>query len=289
MKQTTPYRFKVLYLRRTIQVITLMVLVTVAYLSSNPHDWSPSRIVLGHIPPPRVLPVSGDTWAFKAYNFKLVHPVAFTEEVLSAKRIYLPLVFAVAVPLSITLVFGRVFCSFFCPAGFVMEANQKLNKFIKKTGLHWTLSVRDLRLTILVMALVFAFVLSVPIVSLFDPPHIIGRELIYLFTHHSLSLSGAGFILAVLLIEAFLTPRLWCNSFCPSGGGLSLLGNKRLLKIKMNKKACILCERCNNICPYRLEPMSLATDKEFDWTKCDNCGLCRDVCPTRAISYRIGR
>ncbi len=285
----SPHRFRVLYLRRATQFITLLVIATVAYLSANPQEWSPSRIVLGHIPPPRTLPASGDTWAFKVYNFRIVHPVAFAEAVVSAKRLYLPLVLAVALPLLITLVFGRVFCSFFCPAGFVFELNQKVNRLIRKTGLRWKVTLRDLRVTILLLALVFGFVLSVPIVSVFDPPHVIGREFIYLFTHHRLSISGGGLILAIVLLEAFSSPRLWCSSLCPSGGGLSLIGKKRLLRIQMDTRACITCERCNDACPYDLRPMNLAIGEDFDWTKCDNCGLCRDVCPTGAISYRFGR
>ncbi len=269
-------------------MITLAVIVVVPLLSMNPYDWSPSRLVQGHLPPPTVMPVSGDTWAFRISNFSLLHPVAFIEEVLSAKVIYVPALVAVAIPLLLTVIFGRVFCSFICPAGFIFELNQKTNGLMKKVGLQRDLYVRDLRLTFLVLLLILGVVLSVPVISLFDPPHVLGRELIYLFTHHSLSISGTGLLVAILLYETFFTKRTWCGSICPSGGALSEMGRLRILRISMDRDACTLCQKCNEVCPYFLEPMRLAEEGGFDWTKCDNCGLCRDHCPTGAIKYTLG-
>ena len=133
----------------------------------------------------------------------------------------------------------------------------------------------------------FGFIFAVPLISVFDPPHVFGRELMYLFTHNAVSMSGMGILAGILVFETFSTSRVWCNYVCPSGGGLSILGTKRLLHIGMDKDACILCEKCDEVCPYRLEPMRLAKGKRFDWEKCDNCGLCRDVCPSRAITYKL--
>jgi formate hydrogenlyase subunit 6/NADH:ubiquinone oxidoreductase subunit I len=56
----------------------------------------------------------------------------------------------------------------------------------------------------------------------------------------------------------------------------------------MDKEACIKCSKCDEACPYYLEPMKLADDGNFDWAKCENCGLCRDECPTAAIKYDLG-
>ncbi len=287
--KTSPHKFKFLWLRRITQILTLGGLIAIALLSSNPYEWSPSRIVLGHLPPPVVIPLSGDTWAFRIYDFNLIHPVAFVEVALASKTIYLPLVVAVLIPFTITVVFGRVFCSFMCPAGLLFELNQKTNQLAQKLGLNRQVNIRDIRVLLLAIILLLVVLLSTPVVSLFDPPHVIGREFVYLFSHHSLSLSGTGLILLILLYETFFTSRTWCNSICPSGGGLSVLGAKRLLRIKMDKALCIFCEKCNQACPYYLQPMKLAKEEHFDWTKCDNCGLCRDICPTRAITFKFSK
>lgn len=272
-------------LRRLIQVAVLGLLVMVPFYSQNPNSWSPSRIIQGQLPPPATFALSGDTWSFAIGDFRLTHPVAFLESWVSAKVIYLPLLVSALIPLGLTLVLGRVFCSWLCPVGFILELNTKCNKLFEKLGLHYEIRIPDFRHLILALSLVFGFFLAFPVISVFDPPHILGRELMYFFTHQEVSMMGVGFLLAIVLFEMFFTSRGWCNSFCPSGGGLALLGTKRLWRIRMTPESCIHCGECDHACPYRLEPMGLAEGERFDWTKCDNCGRCRDVCPTGAISY----
>ncbi len=167
----------------------------------------------------------------------------------------------------------------------MLELNQSANALMKKMGLYAALGIRDFRYTLLAVSMVLASFFAFPVLSVFDPPHVLGRELMYLFTHQQLSLSGAGLLLGILLFETFSTSRAWCNYLCPSGGGLAIAGARRLLHINMDGKACVNCDKCDEVCPYYLKPMGLASGKGFDWDKCDNCGLCRDVCPVRAINY----
>lgn len=277
--------FKMRYIRRVVQVLVLIIFVAVPFFTRNPLDWSPSRIVLGHLPTPTVFPFSGDTWSFSISDFRMIHPVAFIEEAISAKAVYLPLIVALIIPLFMTILLGRFFCSWMCPTGFLLELNQKSGSFFNRIGIKYNVSIKDFRYIILVLALIFGFIFAFPLISVFDPPHVLGRELMYLFTHHAISLSGMGLLLGIVLFETFSTSRAWCNYICPSGGALSLLGSKRLWHIGMDRKKCIHCLKCDEVCPYYLDPMKLADNEDFDWVKCDNCGLCRDVCPTAAISY----
>jgi ferredoxin-type protein NapH len=281
------HRLKARLPRRVLQLATLLVLVAVPYFTSNRLDLSPSRIVQGQLPPPRVFPVSGDTWSFSAGEFTLLHPVAFAEEALSSKVFYVPMLTAVLLPLLATVVLGRVFCSWMCPVGFVLELNQWTNGLLKKSGIHRGLRIRDFRYALLALSMILAFLLAFPLISVFDPPHMLGRELMYVFTHEELSLSGTGFLLGILLFETFSTSRAWCSCFCPSGGALSIIGARRAWRINMESDKCTQCLKCDETCPYGLEPMGLALGRGFDWAKCDNCGLCRDACPFKAITYRF--
>ena len=276
-----PKRFKLRYLRRLTQLAVLAGIILIPYYSQNPMQWSPSRIVLGQLPPPAVSSVSGDTWAVSFGSFKLLHPLAFLDFIVSAKRFYLPSLVAVIIPLLITIVLGRVFCSWLCPVGFILELNQKVNRFLGK--LNSTIRFKDLRIMLFFVLLVIGFFFAVPVLSAFDPPHILGREFMYLFTHRQLSITGIAFIASLVVFEMFFLSRAWCNYLCPSGGGLSLIGGKRLLNIRMNRQLCIKCGKCDDACPYYLKPMRLADGKNINWLKCDNCALCRDVCPTSAI------
>jgi len=237
------------------------------------------------MPQPTTALVTGDTWSFGIGDFRLLHPVAFVEGWVSAKVIFLPALVAVLIPLGMTLVLGRVFCSWMCPVGLLLELNTKCHAFLKKRGLSREIAIPDFRYLILAIALILGFVLAFPVISVFDPPHVLGRELMYLFTHHEVSVMGVSFLLGIVLFELFFVSRAWCSSFCPSGGGLSLLGMKRWWRIKMSPEQCIHCRECDAVCPYGLEPMGLADQQNFNWTKCENCGLCRDACPTGAIAY----
>jgi len=274
--------------RRLVQLAVLALLILVPFLSQNPMESSPSRIILGQVHQPPVVSVTGDTWDFTAGPLHLTHPLAFIELILSSKVLYLSLILSVWLPLVATLILGRVFCSWQCPVGFLLELNQKLNRWLRGRGLASRFRIRDYRYPVLFISLALALLLAVPVISLIDPPHILGRELMYLFTHHGVSLSGVVLLGGIFLMELFLAPRALCNSLCPSGGALALIGARRPLRIHLDPEACTRCGLCDKACPVMLAPMAMAAGGGFDWTKCDNCGLCRDVCPEGAIRYVFG-
>lgn len=284
----TALTWKIKPLRRLTQLMVLALLILVPWFSQNPADWSPSRIIQGQIPAPATLDISGDTWAFTVNGFELAHPLAFVDAWISAKIVYLPLLAAMLIPLAMTVLLGRVFCSWLCPVGFLLELNMHIRRLLARLGIGWNFSLGDYRYAILACSLAFGFILAAPVLSIIDPPHALGREIMSIITHRQASFTGAALLLVVFLADSLVSLRTCCAKLCPSGCGLGLLGRYRPLRIDMNQKKCVACGNCDAACPYQLAPMAgLAGEKQFDWTTCDNCGLCRDACPETAISYRF--
>lgn len=276
--------------RRIMQLLVLATLVAIPLLASvPPGDWSPSRLAQGQLPPPSLTQVTGDTWCLQVGNLTLAHPLAFLEVVLASKTVLLSFLFATLLPLLISVLLGRVFCSWLCPVGFCLELVQQQGK-----KADWSVARRqsllpDRRIAFFVLLSALSLLLSTPFLSHIDPPHLLGRELMYARSLAAVSATGLGLLLGMLLLDLLVSSRAWCNSLCPSGGGLSLLGGWRRLNIRMDAPKCTRCGDCDQACPYYLQPMQLADDGEFNWLKCDNCGLCRDVCPEGAIKFSLRR
>ncbi|MCP4399094.1 MAG: 4Fe-4S binding protein, partial [bacterium] len=84
--------------RRIVQILALLFLVAVPLLNSIGVHW-----------------IVGTLYSFSIGELDVVDPLMALQTILLTKTVYLPLLFAVLVPLGLTLIFGRVFCSWICP------------------------------------------------------------------------------------------------------------------------------------------------------------------------------
>lgn len=275
MKPESPRKWKVLPFRRMIQVITfILIVLVIPFFSQNPQ-----------FPLPSISWIQGDTWSLTIGDISLTHPAALIDHLFSAGTLTVTLVFSVLLPLLITILFGRVFCSWFCPLGFILELISGINRYLKIKGIGRDFPVKDRRFHLFGICLILSFALGIPVMSIIDPPHMLGRESMTIFIHKHVGFAGMVYLLLILLFEVFFVSRAWCRYFCPSGGCLALIGMRRLCRITVDKSKCTDCNLCGRICPYELNPAFI--DTKTGRTTCDNCGLCFDQCPTRAIAYRF--
>ena len=212
---------------------------------------------------------------------------------------------------AVTVVFGRVYCSFFCPLGGLQDifiyARMKIKKF-RYTHQH---AFAKTRYGILVAVILVFFSGSVAGFTLLDPYSHFGR----IFTHIirpmvvqlnnslifflekldiyavspadilNMSMASVLFAFAVLGVIFWMSiasGRLYCNTICPVGTFLGFLSRFSLLKIKFDEKACINCRACEKVCKagcMDLEKM------EVDFSRCVACYNCLNVCPTSAVAY----
>lgn len=88
---------------------------------------------------------------------------------------------------------------------------------------------------------------------------------------------------AILFLELVVF-RKWCHKICPMGALMSLVGAKSPVgKPRVNFERCLRtqgidCHVCVDSCPERLDP------HEEGLSECTRCGLCKELCPAKAIS-----
>lgn len=93
---------------------------------------------------------------------------------------------------------------------------------------------------------------------------------------------------AILLIEVVFF-RKWCHKICPLGALMSLVGAKApFLRPRVMADTCLRekgvdCQACVHACPEHLDPHSGSIPE------CSKCGICAEVCPAKAITFRNHR
>ena len=239
----------------------------------------------------------GGVWSLELPGVSMTDPLAAAESFAAAKRIPLVLLISLIIPILITVVFGRVFCSWLCPMNLLLEFNDKLRAVLRFLELkprnqrfsRWT------KYAMLATGLALAAVLSIPVLGYIYAPAIIGRELheftFGLFDHAEQGRLGFWLggltlmslvIVAIAVFELTISRRWWCRYLCPGGALYSLLGWARLVRVRRAGDKCVKCHQCVDVCQVGLVPMRDRTGHE-----CDNCGLCISHCSSGALGYSL--
>lgn len=216
----------------------------------------------------------------------------------------------------LTLLFGRIYCSTICPMGVFQDAvgrvsapfkskKQKRFKYSPaRTILRWSI----VALCVVTFALGLSFVVGLldpysaygrMVVNVFQPIYLAGNNLLesiftrfdnYTFYKVEISiLSISSFIIGILtfLVIGFLAwrnGRIWCNTMCPVGTILGLLGKFSLFKVRINEHNCTKCGRCARSCKSSCIDVKTYT---VDTSRCVACYNCLGECRDNAISYSL--
>lgn len=184
------------------------------------------------------------------------------------------------------LVGGRVFCSWVCPVNPVTDAAAWLRgRFGIKGGAHIS---RKLRYWVLGMTLVLAAVTGTIAWELINPVSMLHRGLIF----------GIGMtwtiVLAVFLLDLFVSANAWCGHVCPVGAFYSLLGKWSPLRVSaIKREACNDCMDCFAVCPEPqvIRPALKGAKRNVGPVilspNCTNCGRCIDVCSKDVFRFGL--
>ncbi len=178
--------------------------------------------------------------------------------------------------LALSIFFGRAFCGWVCPGGFLAKIFA-LNPLKMKKALKFEKKVTYVKYMVLLAALYVYFILGQPRENI---PMRMGDfgESMYLTYINAFPLWQwrTLFIVIALLLGVFISAA-WCRFLCPTGGILELF--KKFSPFAVYKTDdCNDCCKCLRDCYMRTRPSEI---------NCTNCGDCLDSCPKGCI--HIGR
>ncbi len=227
--------------------------------------------------------VKGTTWSGTFWGLQLSDPLAIVGQMAAGLSLYTPFLMTALIPVFLTLMFGRFFCGWICPATFLYELNTNFGAFLRKAGLNTGNKHFDRRLKYLVLAigiLASAMTGSIMVAGIY-PPAIIGREIYYVMALGGFG-TGIVFFLLTLLFDLLVARRGFCRYLCPGGALYSLLGRYRIFRIQRIVETCNDCAKCSAVCEFGLDPLRDKFGQE-----CNNCTACIAICPTDAMTFKF--
>lgn len=222
----------------------------------------------------------GMTWSIRILGVPFTDPIAGLS--LLAKDHRWPLGFALGLtlPLLIAFLFGRVFCSYVCPASLffftIGRVRRMLGRFFYFPELPMS---RGLAYGVLAGGLIAAVVFGHGVWTLILPYFAIGQTIFHGLAFGTLSLA-VGSILLFSLADLILGYQFTCRHFCPTGRLLGLIGARSPVSVRRDPERCLdSCTSCIAVCPLGVKP-------KYDESRdCSMCGECLTVCPTNCLSF----
>lgn len=213
----------------------------------------------------------------------------------------------------LTLIYGRIYCSFICPLGYLQDIIIYLNrKIFKKQHLYYQSSDKVWYGLLSITALSVVFNTMI-LMNLLDPFSLFGRitssfvRPVLAFIHNSLSgfLESIDiyflypvkyefvevsliliniFLLTAVFIMSVLRGRYWCNLICPVGALLGLFSKKSVYKISIDKNSCVLCGDCEPVCKSGCIDYQ---NSKVDFSRCVSCYNCFNSCPSNSFLFQF--
>lgn len=225
---------------------------------------------------------AGMTWSIRIAGVPFTDPVAALSVLAKSRSLELGFVLGLIIPLSLALLFGRVFCAYICPASLLFFSISRLRNLLIKffylpefslnRGFCWGLLAGGLAAAVWMGHGIWALIL--PYLS-------IGQTLFHGIAYGTLSIA-LGSIVLFSVLDLIFGKQFTCRYVCPTGRLLGFVGKKSLFALKRNASECLeSCQSCIDVCPMKVQP-------KFDETlDCSMCGECLTICPTQCLS--LGR
>jgi len=187
--------------------------------------------------------------------------------------------------IAVSFVFGKAFCSWMCPIGFISELvgdfGEKIymklfkRRFKLPKILDYPLrSLKYLLLGFFVVSIFFQMSETALKYFLDGEYNVISDvKMYYFFVNIS---QFALIVIGVLFVLSIFIRNFWCRYLCPYGALLGILSLLSPTKIKRNSETCTDCSKCSKVCPSFIKVDKLTTVRSDE---CSTCMACIDACP----------
>lgn len=208
--------------------------------------------------------------------------------------LFFTLLFLLYVIAAASMLYGRIYCGYFCPQMIFSEASLAVEDKIKRTVNKRFIKLpaakrqwisRALFYAVLAAASVF---LAFVFISYFVEPRDLAGRLFSFDIQTAGGICGAATTLLTFLDFAFVRQG-FCKTICPYGYLQGMLGDNETLVVqyrdgdgKAAKKDCIECKKCVRICH-----MGIDIRKSPYQMECIHCGECIDACTD--VLGRLGK
>src|SRR5512137_357332 len=227
--------------------------------------------------------------------FLELDPLVGLSSALASRVVYKGLLWGLII-VGVTLVFGRIFCSWICPLGVLNHVMSALPSGRKRRAQMIANEWRPIYQTkyYVLIALLVLSLFGVLQVGLLDPIALTVRSFaVTVFPglrEAGLPLYAAqpvylgGWLIAILFIVILAANRyimrLWCRMLCPLGALLGAVGRFSLFRIHKHPDKCLQCHKCTEHCHGACNPHS-----NIRVSDCVMCLNCIHECPHGGVSY----
>lgn len=181
----------------------------------------------------------------------------------------------------VSLVFGKAFCSWLCPVGFLSELIGDFGEKIMKRKIRlpkfFDYPLRSLKYLLLGFFVysIFFIMDTLSIKAFLNSPYNIVADIkLYYFFANITRFSLI--VISILFILSIFIRNFWCRFLCPYGALLGVLSFLSPNKIKRNTESCIDCGKCAKVCPSAIKVDKITTVLSDE---CSSCMSCVDACP----------
>lgn len=213
--------------------------------------------------------------------------------------------------ITLTLIFGRIYCSIICPLGVFQDAIAWIHNKRKKNRYSYSKGhslVRYIFLAIMVLAFFAGVNVIVELLApysaygrmasaIMQPIYIFGNNILasmaekadsYAFYHADLWFKSLPVLIVavitfiILFVLAWRNGRTYCNTICPVGTVLSFISRFSWMKVYFDDSKCKNCSKCSKNCKASCVDYQSHT---VDYSRCVVCGNCIDNCKFGALKY----